>query len=97
MKLSEIQLCGICNQPVDAVFYHVTVAQIMVDVTAARQVAGLLLLLGNSLALAEAMAPRADVTVTLQQTTKFVCLDCLARVTAADVLFTQDAAADEKK
>lgn len=87
MKLSELTPCAICGGKIAPVFYRVTVEQMMIDPTAANQVLGLNTMFGGALRLAEAMAPRDDVTLELQKNTTVLCGDCAVTVSLNRVLY----------
>lgn len=87
MKLSELKPCSLCGGKIAPIFYRVTVEQMTFDATAVNQVIGLSTMFGGALGLAEAMAPRDDVTQKMQENTVVLCGDCAYTVSLVRVLF----------
>jgi len=106
MKLSELRPCDRCRGPLRAsgvgCWYVVRVTQAMVSPKAAREVFGLTMILGGSLAIAEAMAPRPEEAVLVLgdedrqlQTELLLCFDCYtAHVPLAELVERRTAEKD---
>lgn len=96
MKLSELKPCSNCNGPLLGKqlinWYVVRVSMAMLHPTNARETLGLMQYFGGALAIAEAMAPRADESVAIiadqpgaSWSELHLCLDCYCTVSVCSL------------